>query len=199
MKKCLEIGCGLRPRKIEGYEMYYTDYIKRDVPNFTLCNLNRHPYPFPSNEFDLIITQHTFEHLVIKTTKGDLWPNFFYELSRMLKNGGRINFIVPHFSFAPTLDHSCLICVTEFFNYFKNEHNFSDWQLNHKKHNLKMINIKVKLAHIWKPFENIINLNQRTIWFWEVYLAYIIRGEFIYLTLKKENKTIKNNYGAING
>ncbi|MCU0642376.1 MAG: class I SAM-dependent methyltransferase [archaeon] len=54
-------------------------------------NLNKFPYPFKENAFDLIYASHVLEHL-------DDLPRVMRELSRISKNKARILIRVPHFS-----------------------------------------------------------------------------------------------------
>lgn len=85
MKK-LNLGCG--NFKKEGY--INVDIDERVQPDM-IVNLEKIPYPFPDNEFDLIEADHVLEHLenpfaVMK------------EIHRIARNGARVIIRVPHFS-----------------------------------------------------------------------------------------------------
>lgn len=84
--KKLNLGCG--EFKKEGYiniDIY--PHLKPEV----LHDLNKLPYPFPENEFELIEVSHVLEHLE------DVF-NVMRELHRILKPDGKLIIRVPHFS-----------------------------------------------------------------------------------------------------
>lgn len=85
MKK-LNLGCGEFKKK--GY--INLDYYSVSEPDIR-HDLNRFPYPFEDNEFDLIEASHILEHLndPFKVMK---------ELHRISKNNALIIIRVPHFS-----------------------------------------------------------------------------------------------------
>ena len=63
MKKKLNLGCGNDYK--EGWvNLENTDgYIDRKYKADVFHDLNKYPYPFKSNEFDLILASHLVEHL----------------------------------------------------------------------------------------------------------------------------------------
>ncbi len=85
MKK-LNLGYG--SFKKEGY--INIDRIKSLKPD-VLHDLNKTPYPFKKNYFDIIKANHVLEHL------GDVF-RIMKELHRILKPGGYLFIKVPHFS-----------------------------------------------------------------------------------------------------
>jgi SAM-dependent methyltransferase len=84
-KSILDVGCG--PNKVEGA----TGIDSIQSPGVdTIWNLDQYPWPFPDNHFDLIISNHAFEHLtdvVMAIT----------ECYRILKPNGRLIINVPYF------------------------------------------------------------------------------------------------------
>lgn len=85
MKK-LNLGCG--EFKKEGYiNLDWQSLVKPDVAH----DLNKFPYPFEDNHFDLIEADHILEHL-------DKVFDVMKELRRLLKPGGKLIIRVPHFS-----------------------------------------------------------------------------------------------------
>lgn len=85
MKK-LNLGCG--EFKKEGYiNLDWSEAVKPDI----IHNLNKFPYPFSDNEFDLIEADHLLEHLsnVFRVMK---------EIHRIARNGAKVIIRVPHFS-----------------------------------------------------------------------------------------------------
>lgn len=84
--KKLNLGSGLDHK--EGYvNMDWNPLAKPDV----LHDLNRFPFPFADNTFDLVEATHVLEHL-------DRPFAVMTEMHRILKPGGRLLVKVPHFS-----------------------------------------------------------------------------------------------------
>lgn len=87
--KILEIGCGKNPYKPKEREkVVHLDKIK--LPDVEIVwNLNKFPYPFKDNEFDVIIAKHVIEHLdnIIKVME-ELW--------KILKPNGLLKITVPY-------------------------------------------------------------------------------------------------------
>jgi SAM-dependent methyltransferase len=84
--KKLNLGCG--ERKKPGY--INIDW-NREVEPDVVHDLNKLPYPFENNSFDLIEVSHVLEHL-------DTPFLVMKELHRLLKPDGKLIIKVPHFS-----------------------------------------------------------------------------------------------------
>lgn len=86
MSKKLNLGCG--EFKKEGY--VNVDYYSVSEPDVK-HDLNKFPYPFKDNEFDVVEADHLLEHLEdpFRVMK---------EIHRICKNGGSVIIKVPHFS-----------------------------------------------------------------------------------------------------
>jgi ubiquinone/menaquinone biosynthesis C-methylase UbiE len=83
--KILDIGCG--NHKIKG--AVGLDFFKiKDVD--VVHNLNKIPYPFRENSFDIVYANQVLEHLEIDLDK------ILCELCRICKPQGKIRIIVPH-------------------------------------------------------------------------------------------------------
>ena len=84
--KALNLGCG--EFKKNGYVNLDSN---PDLHPDLLHDLNRFPYPFPDNHFDLIEADHVLEHLLnpFRVMK---------EMHRILVSQGRLRIRVPHFS-----------------------------------------------------------------------------------------------------
>lgn len=85
-KKVLDLGCGLRktPGAI-GCDMV-------SLPGVDVVHdLNAFPYPFPDEEFDLVIARHSLQHL-------DRIVPVMEELHRILRVGGELKIYVPHYA-----------------------------------------------------------------------------------------------------
>lgn len=84
--KILDLGCG--KKKVEGA----IGIDRRPEEGVDVVwDLDRYPYPFEDNEFDMIICNNSIEHLEeIVRTMEEIW--------RMLKHGGILKITTPHFS-----------------------------------------------------------------------------------------------------
>lgn len=88
----LEIGCGKNKCESSLGEVIGLDIF--DLPGVDVVHdLNKVPYPFSDNEFQLIIANHVLEHL-------DNLIGVMKELYRILKPNGLLRIIVPYFSSA---------------------------------------------------------------------------------------------------
>lgn len=85
--RVLELGCGQIRRVPNSVTI---DVNPRSIAD-VIHDLNVTPYPFPDNEFDIVVAEHVLEHLddVLKIME---------ELHRILKPGGLLYVEVPHFS-----------------------------------------------------------------------------------------------------
>jgi SAM-dependent methyltransferase len=135
------------------------------------------PYPFPDNEFDLIICRHVIEHVP------DVM-SFVSELHRITKPAGLIKIVTPHYSnpdWATDPTHR---------NHF-NSYSFNCFMPDktpfpfYTTVELRPVRVYVSLANLWRAFglEWLTNLDQRwssfrfTRKFWEFYLSNICRGK----------------------
>jgi ubiquinone/menaquinone biosynthesis C-methylase UbiE len=84
--KVLDIGCGnSKAPGALGVDMH------ADTQADIVHDLNKYPWPFPDNEFDLVICNDILEHLedVIKAIE---------EIHRVSRKGATVQIRVPHFS-----------------------------------------------------------------------------------------------------
>lgn len=90
MIKTLHLGCGKNKREgAVGVDV-------RPFPGVDVVHdLDKTPYPFESSEFDRVVAEHILEHL-------DDLIAIVEEIHRLLKPGGRLEIICPHFSSADT-------------------------------------------------------------------------------------------------
>lgn len=85
-RKILHLGCG--PQKIPG--SIGIDINKKVNPD-VVHNLDKFPYPFKDNQFDIVIADNIMEHL-------ENIPKVMEELHRICKNGAKLLITTGHFS-----------------------------------------------------------------------------------------------------
>jgi len=148
MKK-LNLGCGKDIRKgytnLDSFKMKGVDVVH---------DLNKFPYPFKDNEFDLVYASHILEHL-------DDLTKVMKELKRICKNGAKIIIRAPHFSCGWTYNDPT---HKIFFSYFtfdcftsKCFYNLPKFRIVERKLNFTRTAFTF-LNHIFNP---ILNINPR--------------------------------------
>ncbi len=184
MNKILDVGCGTNKTK-GSVGLDNNPRTSADV----IHDLGDIPYPFPDNEFDLVVSNHVVEHVP------DVMA-FIGELHRVTKNGGRIRLLTPHYTnpdWANDPTHRNHI-NSYTFNTFLADRQVFDFYTQVR---LKPVKCHVSLLGLWKAFgiEFIVNLDQKSYKlrflrkFWEQYLSYIIRGK----ELQFEFEVVKNS------
>lgn len=172
--KILDVGCGIN--KYPG--AIGLDNNPRTAADI-IHDLGQPPYPFPENEFDLVISRHVVEHVP------DVMA-FMKELYRITKPGGRIKIITPHYTnpdWATDPTHKNHFNSYSF-NIFT-ERKLFDFYTDVK---FRPVKIYVSLLKLWKVLgiEFLVNLDQKSIRFrfirkfWEHYLSFIFRGKELY-------------------
>ncbi|MGI9037050.1 MAG: class I SAM-dependent methyltransferase [Pyrinomonadaceae bacterium] len=181
--KILDVGCGTN--KHEGaIGLDNNPRTGADV----IHDLGQTPYPFPDDEFDLIVSNHVVEHIP------DVMA-FMTELYRITKHGGRIKLLAPHYTnpdWANDPTHRNHLNSYSFHVFIPERQNFAFYTNVH----LKPIRTYVSLLNLWRAFglEFLVNLDQRnpkfrfTRKFWEHYLSNIFRGKEI----RYEFEVVKN-------
>jgi SAM-dependent methyltransferase len=174
--KILDIGCG--NHKVSG---------AIGLDNFKLKgvdivhNLNKIPYPFKDNSFDLIFANNVLEHLT-----SDL-DDIMVELSRICKSSGKIVIEVPN---APSIGAFADPTHKKFFSYRTFDYFGSNEQSYYTKARLKILKIKLIINHgklgrfFFKPLEILLNFQQK------IYL--IFPNIFPITALKFELQPVKN-------
>ena len=172
--KILDVGCGTN--KTEGaIGLDNNPKTGADV----LHDLGELPYPFADSEFDMAVSNHVAEHVP------DLMA-FIAELHRIVKPGGRIRLLAPHYTNPdwpndPT--HRNHINSYTFNVFVEERQNFAFYT----DVRLRPVSCTVSVLKLWKLLgvEMLINLDNRwpglrfTRKFWEHYLSNIMRGKEI--------------------
>ncbi len=172
--KILDVGCG--KNKYEGaIGLDNNPKTSADI----IHDLGKFPYPFPDNEFDMIVSRHVIEHVP------DVM-SFVSELYRITRPGGVIKIVTPHYTnpdWANDPTHRNHFNSYSF-NAFTDKRVF-DFYTEVK---LKPLKVYVSLLNLWRilGLEFIVNLDQKnpkfrfTRKFWEHYLSFIFRGKELY-------------------
>jgi SAM-dependent methyltransferase len=170
--KILDVGCGAN--KYPGaIGLDYNEKTNADV----IHDLGKFPYPFPDNEFDLVVSFHVIEH--VPDVMG-----FVTELYRITKPGGKIRFVTPHYTnpdWASDPTHKNHFNSYSFDTFIPEKRNFKFYT----DVNLKPVKRYAGLANLWRSLgiEWLVNLDHlrpgmRFIrQFWEHYLCTVIRGK----------------------
>jgi len=173
--KILDVGCGAN--KYEGsIGLDNNPKTEADV----IHDLGDLPYPFPDDEFDLVVSNHVVEHVP------DVM-SFISELHRITRNGGRIRLLTPHYTnpdWANDPTHRNHI-NSYTFNTFMPDRQVFDFYTDIQ---LKPLQTHVSLLSLWRAFgiEFLVNLDQKAPSmrfirkFWEHYLSYIFRGKEVH-------------------
>ena len=182
----LEIGCGNRKRVADAIGIDILDYDCVDIVGEVFEVLEA----IPTSSVDAIFSYHFFEHI----------PNLnslMLQLERVLKNGGTIEVVVPHFSnpyFYSDYTHKSFFGLYTFC-YFASSSLFQR-QVPSYKRQMKCELCKVDLIFKSPPpfyvrygfkkvLEKVINLNNYTQEFYEENLCYIFPCYEIKYILKK--------------
>jgi SAM-dependent methyltransferase len=172
--KILDVGCGTN--KHEG--AIGLDNNPRTAADI-IHDLGDLPYPFPDDEFDLIVSNHVVEHVP------DVMA-FIGELHRITRPGGRIRLLTPHYTnpdWANDPTHRNHINSYTFNTFLPGRQVFDFYT----QVQLKPVDCFVSLSGLWKVLgiEFLVNLDRKSYKlrflrkFWEQYLSYIMRGKEI--------------------
>ena len=173
--KILDVGCG-KHKTPGAVGLDSNPRTGADV----IHDLDRVPYPFPDDEFDVIIGNQVIEHVedVLAVVA---------ELHRITRPGGLIRLDTPHFSDVASYTdptHKRHL-TTESFAYFTGDRPDFDFY-SHVR--LRPRLIRVTMLRLWRllGFELAVNLCNRypaarfLRRFWEQYLCFVVRGKTIY-------------------
>src|SRR3989338_7832392 len=172
-EKILDLGCG--NHKISG--SVGIDFVK--IPGVDIVhNLNKFPYPFRDNTFDVIYANQVLEHLEPSLDK------ILKELCRICKPEGVIKILVPH---ALSVGGFSDPTHKKFFTYFTFDYFGSNEQSYYTKSRVKILKRELiyasgkKSSKLLKPLGQLINK------FPEIYshfFAFMFPASTIYFELK---------------
>lgn len=170
--KILDVGCGTN--KYNG--AIGLDHNPRSAAD-VIHDLGDFPYPFADDEFDLIVSSHSIEHLP------DVM-NFVAELYRITRPGGRIKILTPHYTnpdWASDPTHRNHFNCYSFNVFIPERQNFAFYT----DVKLKPLKTHVSLMNLWRALgiEFLVNLDGKLPKlrflrkFWEHYLSFVFRGK----------------------
>lgn len=97
--RVLHLGCGRKKAEDFGYpdaEVITLDADPNNEPDI-VCTLGKEPIPLPDDSVDLAVAIHVLEHIGRQGETAE-WFAFWEDLYRVLKPGGRVEFISPLWS-----------------------------------------------------------------------------------------------------
>lgn len=177
--KILDIGCGKKKYQSPNKKDIVVGLDITKLPGVDkIHNLEKFPWPFKNNEFDLIISNHVLEHVsdLIKTME-EIW--------RISKPGCTIKINVPFFSFHrafqdPTHKRFFTIDTFEYFSEKSELNYYSKARFELVKRRIGFFANSIPKI-ISKPIEFFINLNQKL---YERFFPYIFPANNLYFELK---------------
>jgi SAM-dependent methyltransferase len=173
--KILDVGCG-RNKTPGAVGIDSNPRSAADV----IHDLDDVPYPFPDDEFDLIVGNQIIEHV------GDVLA-VVAELHRIARPGAIIRLDTPHYSDVASYTDPThrRHLTTESFSYFTGRRTDYDY---YSEVRLRQRVVRVTMLKLWRAlgFEFLVNLCNRyprarfLRKFWESYLCFVVRGKTIY-------------------
>jgi SAM-dependent methyltransferase len=153
--------------------------ISRDVRPNVVADLNRPPYPFKDNSFDAAYAFSVVEHL-------DNFFGVFTDLHRVLKPGGFVALLTPHFSNAASFidpSHRLHLSVRSFDYFIEGTDLFASYGF----YTRVRYRVRERLLMLERPWTHLSFLQRavnRFPQFYEEHLCYLLRGSGIYLELE---------------
>ena len=89
-RKCLYLGCGSDKRQSTNEEEWINVDIREEVNPDLVWDMEKTPYPFKDQEFDLILLKDSLEHVSYHKVE-----DVIKECHRLLKPGGKIQIQCP--------------------------------------------------------------------------------------------------------
>jgi predicted SAM-dependent methyltransferase len=180
--KCINLGCGDEIMESDENEKWINLDCDKGKGIDIVMDLNKLPLKFKDKEFDIIQAHNIIEHL-----KPDI-EDIFMELSRILKDGGKIFITVPH----PTQPGYCHIFhYKHFWLRSLDTENTADLMKKNMMRKAKLaltckkIIFHIKLFYL-KPIEFLVNLSDKSQTIYEhTFLRYIFPAHEYLFVLKK--------------
>jgi SAM-dependent methyltransferase len=153
--------------------------ISADVRPDVRADMNRPPYPFKDNSFDAAYAFSVVEHL-------DNFFGVFTELHRVLKPGGFVALLTPHFSDAASYidpSHRLHLSVLSFDYFIEGTYQFA----NYGFYTRARYRVRERLLMLQPPWIHVPGLQRavnRSPYLYEQHFCYLLRASGIYLELE---------------
>lgn len=183
----LDLGCG--GDKIKN--SIGIDKIKSDTVDVE-HNLNNYPYPFDDNFFELVVCKHSISHI-------EDFEKTILEIFRILKPGGKLLIIAPHFSSDNTFTDFTIKHFLGYrsLDYFINDNNgLSEKYSFYTSIKFSMLDKRIFMyksirntlidqivSVLFLPIDIIINFFPR---FYEKFLCFIVRANEVAFLMQKK-------------
>jgi SAM-dependent methyltransferase len=144
-----------------------------------LVDLNRPPYPFKDNSFDAAYALSVIEHL-------DNFFSVFIELHRILKPGGFVALLTPHFSNAGSFidpSHKLHLSAHSFDYFVEGTEIFGTYGF----YSNARFRLRERLLMLEPPWNHVPGLQRfvnKASPFYEQHLCFLVRGRGLYLELE---------------
>jgi SAM-dependent methyltransferase len=144
-----------------------------------LVDLNRAPYPFVASSFDAVYAFSVIEHL-------DNFFGVFAELHRVLRPGGFVALLTPHFSNDGSFvdpSHKLHLSARSFDYFIEGTEVFASYGF----YSQVRFRIRERLIMIEPPWNRVPGLQalvNRDPGFYERHLCYLVRGRGLYMELE---------------
>ena len=153
--------------------------ISRDVRPDVVADLNRPPYPFRDNSFDAAYAFSVVEHL-------DNFFGVFTDLHRVLKPGGFVALLTPHFSNAASFidpSHRLHLSVRSFDYFIEGTSLFVSYGF-YTRERYRVRERLLMLEISWTHVPGLQRAANRWPALYEEHLCYLLRGSGIYMELE---------------
>jgi SAM-dependent methyltransferase len=164
--RVLDVGCG-RNKFPGAIGLDRNPDTRADV----IADLDRFPYPFADDSFDMLVAIHVIEHVsdVIRSME---------EFHRLVRAGGVVRIETPHYTdFSSFCDPTHRWHLNSYsFRYFGEDNAGFGY---YSKVRYREKSVKLKLLALWRylGFEFLVNHIPRFRRFWEHYLCFVVRGK----------------------
>jgi SAM-dependent methyltransferase len=150
-----------------------------DVRPDVRADLNRPPYPFKDNSFDAAYAFSVVEHL-------DNFFGVFTDLHRVLKPGGFVALLTPHFSDAASYidpSHRLHLSALSFDYFIEGSHLFASYGF----YTRVRYRVRERLLMLQPPWNHVPGLQRavnRNPYLYEQHFCYLLRASGLYLELE---------------
>lgn len=173
--KILELGSGANPTTYDYAEVTHLDKYPFEHVE-VVHDLEVSPLPFENNEYDLIISFHTLEHIANI-------DQLIKEMYRITRDGGVWDLKIPHYSESMSPFHKTYFDSGYFYWYEKGTYVCESTGVK-----LVVLELKINFYKLLKPVEWVVNINRTCQKIWEKYFKWILPAYEIHVVLGVNKK-----------